>query len=151
MTKPKLLAGDNPQIPKGYGEASVAAFLDAVPDSGPGGWKNAACRKIDAVISREVPGVRKAVKWNTPMYAAPPDSPQAESRDHFFCSFHCFAKYVKVGFNRGKDLSPPPPEPSKSGAMRYYHVTEDDLGGEIAGGKFAQWVRQAAALPGEKM
>ena len=147
MTKPKLLSGDNPQIAKGYGDAKVAEFLAAVPKSGPGGWKHAACRAIDEVISREVPGVQKAVKWNTPMYAAP----DAESPDHFFCSFHCFTNYVKVGFNRGDDLSPPPPEGSKHGGMRYYHVTEADLEGEIADGKFADWVRQAAALPGDKM
>lgn len=145
--KPKLLSGGNPQMPKGYGDASVAAFLAAVPDTGPGGWKHEACRAIDAVISEHVPGVQKAVKWNTPMYAAP----DAESRDHFFCSFHCFTNYVKVGFNRGDDLSPPPPETSKHGGMRYYHVTKADLEGEIAGGEFAGWVRQAAALPGEKM
>ena len=147
MTEAKLLSGDNPKIPKGYGDEHVAAFLDAVPGTGLGGWKNAACRAIDEVISREVPGVRKAVKWNTPMYAAS----DADSRDHFFCSFHCFTKYVKVGFNRGDDLSPPPPEPSKHGGMRYYHVTEADLEGEIAQGSFAKWVRQAAKLPGEKM
>lgn len=119
MAKPKLLSGSNPQIPKGYDDGAVAAFLNAVPDSGQGGWKNAACRKIDEVISQEVPGVQKAVKWNTPMYAAP----DAETRDYFFCSFHCFTKYVKVGFNRGDDLSPPPPEHSKHGGMRYYNVT----------------------------
>lgn len=146
-----LLAGDNPQVPKGYGEAPVAAFLEAVPDSGPGGWKNAACRRIDALVSAEVPGVRKAVKWNTPMYAAPHDSPVAESPDHFFLTFHCFTGYVKVGFMRGAELSPPPPEGSKSNSVRYYHVGEDDFEGGGLGERFADWVRQAAALPGMKM
>ncbi len=139
----KLLSGDNPQIPLGYGDASVAAFLDAVPDSGPVGWKHAACRRIDAVVSAEVPGVQKALKWNSPLYAAP----DAESRDHFFLSFHCFAKYVKVSFFRGSDLTPPPPEASKVAGNRYLHVREGDELGE----QFADWVRQAAALPGLKM
>lgn len=141
--KPKLLAGDNPQIAKGYGDAKVAEFLDAVPDSGPGGWKHAACRAIDAVVAAEVPGVQKAVKWNTPMYAAP----DAESRDHVFLSFHCYDRYVKVSFPRGDDLSPKPPVGSKMGGVRYVHVEE----GEGPGEQFADWVRQAAALPGVKM
>ena len=109
MTKPKILSGGNPQIPKGYGEEAVQAFLDAVPATGPGGWKNAACRRIDSIVSAEVPGVQKAVKWNSPLYAAP----DAESRDHFFLSFHCFDKYVKVSFFRGGELDPPPEEKSK--------------------------------------
>jgi hypothetical protein len=143
MTKPILLSGDNPQIPKGYGDAPVAAWLAAVPDTGPGGWKHAACRRIDAVVSAAVPGVRKAVKWNSLFYAAP----VAETRDHFFVSFHCFARYLKVTFLRGADLSPPPPEGSKIAGVRYFHVREGDEIGE----QFADWVRQAAALPGVKM
>lgn len=143
MTKPRLLSGDNPQIPLGYGDAVVAAWLDAVPADGPGGWKHAACRAIDAAVSAAVPGVRKAVKWNSPLYAAP----DAESRDHFFLSFHCFARYVKVTFLRGDDLAPAPPEPSKVAGVRYLHVRE----GDPIGDRFADWVRQAAALPGVKM
>lgn len=141
--KTVLLSGDNPQVPKGYGDESVAMFLDAVPSTGPGGWKAAACRRIDAVIAQQVPGVQRAVKWNSPMYAAP----DAESRDHFFLNFHCFTNYVKVAFTRGADLSPPPPEGSKSGSVRYYHVGE----GDELDDQFADWVRQAAALPGVKM
>lgn len=132
--KPKLLSGGNPQIPKGYGEAPVQAWLDAVP-----GWKQAACRQIDAIVSAEVPGVRKAVKWNSPFYGTEPD--------HYFLSYHCFDFYVKVTFFRGAELAPPPAETSKYPLVRYHHVREGDALGE----RFAGWVRQAAALPGEKL
>ena len=138
-TESKILSGGNPQVPKGSGEKPVADFLDAVPDSGPGGWKHAACRRIDEVVSREVPGVMKAVKWNSPLYGC--------AEDQYFLSFHCFDKYVKVTFFRGAELDPPPKETSKYPAIRYHHVREGDELGE----QFAGWVRQAAAFPGEKM
>lgn len=139
MTQPKLLSGGNPQVPKAYGEEAVQAYLDAVPDSGPGGWKNAACRRIDAIVSAEVPGVCKATKWNTPLYGM--------EKDYWFLSFHCFTNYVKVTFFCGADLSPQPKETSKYPAIRHHHVHE----GEELGEEFASWVRQASKLPGEKM
>ena len=61
MAGPRLLSGGNPQIPKGYGEEPISAYLDAVP-----GWKQAVCRRIDTIVSEAVPDVRKAIKWNSP-------------------------------------------------------------------------------------
>ena len=130
----KLLSGGNPQIPKGYGEAPVRAYLDAVP-----GWKQAVCRRIDAIVGDAVPGVEKAVKWNTPFYGI--------DKDSWFLSFHCFERYVKVTFFRGTELDPPPAEVSKYPAVRYHHVHEGDELEE----QFTQWVKQASRLPGEKM
>lgn len=141
--KPILLSGDNPQIPLGYGEAPVAAFLAAVPDTGPGGWKHAACRRIDAIVSAEVPGVAKAVKWNSPFYG--PSDP--EQQGCWFLSFHCYDKYVKVRWHNGKLLAPLPPIDSPQGQTRYLKV----YGLEDLGEQFAEWVRQAAALPGERL
>lgn len=134
MAKPRLLSGGNPQIPKGYGEAQVRAYLDAVP-----GWKQDVCRAIDRIVSETVPGVCKAIKWNSPFYGM--------ERDCWFLSLHCFDKYVKVTFFRGSDLDPPPPEKSKYPAVRYFHVHR----GDELGKQFADWVRQAGKLPGEKM
>jgi hypothetical protein len=130
----KLLSGGNPQIPKGYGEEPIAAYLDAVP-----GWKQAACRQIDAIVTEQVPDVVKAVKWNSPMYGM--------EKDIWFLSFHCFDNYVKVTFFQGAQLDPPPRETSKYAAVRYHHVME----GDALGDQFASWVRQASKLPGEKM
>ena len=132
--KPKLLSGGNPQIPKGYGEGPIAAYLDAVP-----GWKQAVCRRIDAIVTEQVPSVVKAVKWNSPMYGM--------EKDCWFLSFHCYDKYVKVSFFQGARLDPPPKETSKYPAIRHHHVHEGDELGE----PFALWVRQASKLPGEKM
>jgi hypothetical protein len=143
MPTPHLLSGDNPQIPLGYGEAPVMAFLDAVPDTGPGGWKHAACRRIDAIVSQEVPGVSKAVKWNSPFYGV--------EQGCWFLSFHCFDAYVMVTFFQGAQLNPPPKEKSKTPAVRYHHVRDPALGGDDLGARFADWVRQAAALPGERL
>ena len=137
--KPTLLAGGNPQIPKGYGEAPVQAYLDAVPNTGPGGLRHAVCRRIDAIVSKAVPGVCEAVKWNSPLYGL--------EKDCWFLSFHCFDKYVKVTFFRGAELARPPKETSKYPQVRYHHVHEGDELGEQFGG----WLRQAAALPGERM
>jgi hypothetical protein len=139
MPTPILLAGGNPQIPMGFGEAPVAAFHAAVPATGSGGWKHAACRRIDAIVSREVPGVCKAVKWNSPFYGA--------EQGCWFLSFHCYDTYVKVRWHNGKLLTPMPPIDSPQGQTRYLKVyVEGDLGDQ-----FADWVRQAAVLPGERL
>lgn len=137
---PKLLSGGNPQIAKGYGDAPVQAYIAAMP-----GWKSDVWRRLDALIEREVPGVAKAVKWNSPLYGA---VGQGAEGAHWFLSIHCFDKYIKVAFFRGQSLNPVPPIASKSRDTRYFHIHED---APVDAAQFADWVRQAAALPGEKM
>ena len=94
-----LLSGGNPQIPKGYGDAPVQAYIAAMP-----GWKSAVGRRLDELITAAVPGVRKAVKWNSPMYGAP------EADSTYFLGLHVFAKYIKVAFFKGRNLKPLPPD-----------------------------------------
>ncbi len=132
---PVLLSGGNPQIAKGYGDAPVEAYLAAMP-----GWKQDVGRRIDALVTRAVPGVRKAVKWNSPFYGA--------GDEGWFLSFHCFAKYVKVAFFRGAALDPLPPEGSRQKDVRYLHLRE---GEPLDEARFTDWVRQASELPGERM
>lgn len=132
--KPKLLSGGNPQIAKSYGDAPVQAYIAAVPD-----WRRDVCKRLDAIISKTVPGVKKAVKWNSPFYGL--------QEDLWFASFHIFARYVKVTFFQGASLKPPPEGKSKYPAVRYYDIHE----GELDEKQFAAWVKQAAKLPGEKM
>ena len=133
--KPAVLAGGNPQIPKADGDAPVQAYIAAMP-----GWKREVGRRLDALIARTVPNVRKAVKWNSPFYGV--------EDKVWFLSFHCFTKYVKVAFFRGASLRPLPPGASKQKHVRYLDIYEDD---QIDEAQFAAWVKQAAALPGEKM
>jgi hypothetical protein len=133
--KAKLLAGGNPQVAKGEGDGPVQAYIAAVP----AGWKQDVCRKVDALITRTVPGARKAVKWNSPFYGAiAPDT-------GWFLSFHCFSKYVKVAFFKGAQLKPLPPGASSSDAVRYLDIYEND---EIDEKQLAAWIKQAAKLPG---
>jgi len=129
--KPRLLAGGNPQIAKGEGEAPVEAYIAAMP-----GWKREVGRRLDALITRAVPGVRKAVKWNSPFYGV-------EGRG-WFLSLHCFTSYIKVAFFRGTSLRPVPPGDSKHAEVRYLDLHE----GELDEAQFGAWVEQAAALPG---
>ena len=133
--KPKLLSGENPQIAKGYGDAPVRAYIAAVP-----GWKRDVARRVDAIVSRTVPGVRKAVKWNSPLYGV-----EAQT---WFLSMHCFTSYVKVAFFRGASLSPLPPGESKQKHVRYLDIHEHDALDEA---QLAAWVKHASELPGEKM
>ncbi|PZT11130.1 DUF1801 domain-containing protein [Stenotrophomonas maltophilia] len=135
-TAPTLLSGGNPQIAKGEGDAPVQAYIAAMPD-----LKRPIGARLDALIEQAVPGVHKAVKWNSPMYAVAPG-------EGWFLSFHCFARYIKVAFFRGTALVPVPPEPSRSADTRYLHIPQDGLRDEA---QFLDWVRQAAALPGERM
>jgi hypothetical protein len=130
-SKPKLLAGGNPQIAKADGDAPVQAYITAIP-----GWKRDVAKRLDAIIVRSVPRVRKAVKWNSPFYGV-------EGRG-WFLSYHCFAKYVKVCFFNGASLLPLPPGTSTQKDVRYYDVHEDDLDEK----QFAAWVKQASRLPG---
>lgn len=133
--QPVLLSGGNPQIAKGYGDGPVQAYIAAMP-----GWKSALGARLDALVTSAVPGVRKAVKWNSPLYGM--------EDDYWFLGIHVFTRYVKVAFFRGASLDPVPPGPSKQKDVRYLDIREDD---ELDEAQFSAWVKQAAALPGEKM
>jgi hypothetical protein len=130
--KPTLLAGGNPQIAKGEGAAPVRAYLEAMP-----GWKGGVGRRLDALVTRTVRGVRKAVKWNSPFYGI--------EGQGWFLSFHAFTNYVKVTFFRGTSLRPVPPGESKHKEVRYLDIREND---QVDQKQLAAWVRQASALPG---
>ena len=131
----KLLSGGNPQIAKGYGDAPVQAYIAAMP-----GWKQALGRRLDELITNALPGVSKAVKWNSPFYGV--------EEGVWFMSFHCFAKYVKVAFFRGASLRPIPPGESKQKEVRYLDIREHD---ELDEAQLTAWVKQASKLPGERM
>lgn len=134
-SKPKLLSGGNPQIAKGYGNAPVKAYIAAMP-----GWKSAVGHRLDALITRTVPGVHKAVKYNSPLYGI--------EGQGWFLSFHVFTNYVKVAFFRGTSLRPVPPGTSKQKDVRYLDIDEDD---KLDEAQFTAWVKQASQLPGVKM
>lgn len=129
---PKLLAGGNPQIAKADGDAPVQAYIAAMP-----GWKRDVGRRLDALVVRTVPGVRKAVKWNSPFYGM-------EGKG-WFLSYHCFTKYVKVTFFNGAALTPVPPGASKHDDVRYLDIREDE---DFDEAQFTTWVKQASRLPG---
>jgi hypothetical protein len=130
--KPTLLAGGNPQIAKAEGDAPVQAYIAAMP-----GWKRDVGRRLDALIERTVPGVRKAVKWNSPFYGV--------EGQGWFLSFHVFTRYVKVTFFDGASLDPVPPGESKQKEVRYLDIHEDD---EVDEKLLASWIRQASEIPG---
>jgi hypothetical protein len=133
--KPVLLSGGNPQIAKAYGDAPVQAYIAAMP-----GWKSDVGRRLDALIERTVPGVHKAVKWNSPLYGI--------AGNGWFLGVHVFTRYVKVAFFRGASLRPVPPGESKQKDVRYLDIQEDD---QIDEAQLAAWVKQASRLPGERM
>ena len=132
VAKPALLAGGNPQIAKADGDVPVQAYIAAMP-----GWKRDVGRRLDALIVRTVPGVRKAVKWNSPFYGI--------DGQGWLLSFHCFTRYVKVAFFRATSLRPLPPGESKQKDVRYLDIHEDD---PIDEARLAAWVKQASRLPG---
>ena len=127
-----LLSGGNPQIAKADGDLPVQAYIAAMP-----GWKRELGKRLDALIVRSVPNVRKAVKWNSPFYGI--------EGNGWFLSFHVFTRYVKLTFFRGASLQPLPPGGSKHKDVRYFDIHEDD---ELDEAQLASWLKQAAALPG---
>ncbi len=128
---PKLLSGGNPQIAKADGDAPVQAYIAAMPD-----WKRGVGERLDALIAQAVPGVRRAVKWNSPFYGAP-------GQPGWFASFHTFDKFVKLTFFKGTSLKPPPGGGASEEA-RWVNIHEDDLDEK----QVVKWIRQAAKLPG---
>jgi len=130
--KPRLLSGGNPQIAKADGDAPVQAYITAMP-----GWKRDVGRQLDALITQAVPGVRKAVRWNSLFYGV-------EGKG-WFLGMHCVTKYVKVAFFEGALLRPVPPVTSAQSKVRYFHVHEGDTINER---QFTAWVKQASKLPG---
>ena len=131
-TKTKLLSGGNPQIAKGDGDVPVQAYINAMP-----GWKREVGKQLDALIMKAAPKAQKAVKWNSPFYGT--------EGLGWFLSFHCFDKYIKVGFFSGALLSPLPPVASKGKDVRYVHIKEDE---PIDEKQLTKWVKQASKLPG---
>lgn len=129
-----LLSGGNPQIAKADGDEPVQAYIAAMP-----GWKQEVGKRLDALVERTIPGVRKAVRWNTPFYGV-------EGKG-WFLAFHCITRYIKVTFFRGTSLSPVPPVESKNAGTRYFHIHEGDSFDEQL---LTSWIRQAAELPGEE-
>ena len=134
-SRPVLLSGGNPQIAKGYGDAPVQAYIAAMPE-----WKSAVGAQLDRIIMAEVPAVQKAVKWNSPFYGL--------EGQGWFLSFHCFTRYIKVTFFRGTSLEPVPAGKSKHPEVRYLDIHQEPGLDEA---QFADWVRQASRLPGEKL
>jgi hypothetical protein len=132
--EPELLAGGNPRIAKGEGDGPIQAYIAAMP-----GWKQAVGVRLDALITQAVPGVRKAVKWNSPFYGA--------DEGGWFLSFHCYAQYIKVAFFQGAGLAPQPPGKSKKASVRYLDIRE----GALDEAQFSAWVAQASQLPGERL
>jgi hypothetical protein len=132
---PVLLSGGNPQIAKGDGDEPVQAYIAAMPD-----WKREIGEQLDALITKVVPGVRKAVRWNSPFYGI--------EGQGWFLSFHCFTKYVKVTFLNGASLTPPPPIASKHPAVRYAHLAE---GEPLDEARFRRWIERAASIPGDPL
>jgi hypothetical protein len=130
-----LLSGGNPQIAKAYGDAPVQAYIAAMP-----GWKSNVGHRLDALITSTVPGVHKAVKYNSPLYGI--------EGQGWFLSLHVFTNYVKVAFFHGASLRPVPPGKSKQKEVRYLDIHEDD---KLDEKQFSTWVKQASQLPGEKL
>ncbi len=125
--RPVLLSGGNPQIAKGHGDAPVQAYIEAMP-----GWKRDVARRVDAVITRTVPDVHKAVKWNSPFYGI--------DGQGWFATVHALTKYVKVTFFQGAALRPVPPGSGKDPDARWIDIHE----GELDEAQLAKWAKQAA-------
>lgn len=134
-SKPKLLSGGNPQIPKGEGDGPVQAYIAAMP-----GWKSDLGKRLDGLIVDTVPDVHKAVKWNQPFYG--------HVDEGWFMAFRCYTKYVQIQFFKGTSLDPAPPKASKHKEVRYLDIHEDD---DLDEKQLRSWIKQASELPGKEM
>lgn len=129
-TKPVLLSGGNPQIAKADGDAPVQEYIKAMPE-----WKQGIGRKLDKLVEKHVPNVKKAVRWNSPFYGV-------EGKG-WFMSFHVFTRYVKVTFFNGVSLDPPPAG-GKDPKARWVDIHEDDFDEK----QMVKWIEQSSRIPG---
>lgn len=118
-------------LKKAEGEAPVRAYFTKVSPE-----HRAIGLKLDTIIDRHVPGVRRALKWSTPLWGI-------EGRG-WFCAFGSFKNYAKVNFFKGAALRPPPPE-GEGKEMRGINIASL---AEFDDAKMTSWVRQAARIPG---
>jgi hypothetical protein len=132
--EPRLLSSGNPQIAKGDGDAPVKAYIAAMP-----GWKSEVGRRVDCAVEHVFPDVRKAVRWNTPLYG---------KEDGWFLAMYCYKRYVQLTFMRGTSLTPVPPKASKVEGTCYFDIHEGDAWDEA---RVADWVEQAIKLPGVQL
>lgn len=132
--KPRLSSCGNPYIEKGDGDEVVQAYIAAMPE-----WKSAVGERIDAIVEKVFPDVRKQVRWNTPFYG---------KEDGWFLAMYCYRKYVQITFLSGALLDPMPPKASKVGDTRYWEIHEDD---DFDEEQLADWVRQSLKLDGHKL
>ena len=102
MAEPRLLSGGNPQIAMGYGDAPVQAYIAAMP-----GWKRAVGQRLDQVIGRAVPGVVKAVKWNSPLYGV--------AGQGWFLAVRCFTPLCQSDIFQRQAAAPGSARRSKGG------------------------------------
>ena len=123
--------GGTSQISKADDDAPVQAYNAAMPS-----WKSDVGRPPRRPHLRPVPNVRKAVRWNSLWYGM--------EGEGWFVSYQVFTRYVKVTFLNGASLSPIPPGSGKDKGSRWVDIYEDKLYEE----QLAEWIRQAAALPG---
>jgi hypothetical protein len=129
---PKLLSRGQLSIVNGEGDAAVQAYIAVMP-----GWRADVCRRLDRIVTRTAPDLRKAVKWDAPIYG------RAGGRS-WFLSITGYENLVRVAFFDGAVLRPPPLGTTKIRDVRYYDIRE----GGLDEAQFAGWVEQAAVLPG---
>lgn len=128
----RLLSGGNPQIPKGDGDEPVQQYIAAMP-----GWKHDIGRRLDALIVRDIPHVKKAVRWNSPFYGI--------EGQGWLVSFHVLTRYVQVNFFCGSSLQPEPPGSGKDPKARWLNIYE---GEDLDENQLSDWLQQASKLSG---
>ena len=128
----KLLSGGNPQIPKGDGDAPVQQYIAAMP-----GWKCEVGRQLDKLIETNIPGIRKAVRWNSPFFGT--------EELGWLVSFHVLTCHVQVNFFAGASLKPVPPGSGKDPNARWINISEEQPFDQQ---QMADWLQQAEKLPG---
>ena len=118
-------------LPKSDGDAGVKAFIASLEP-----WQAAIATRVDALVAKHVPGVRRAIRWRCPFYGI-------EERG-WFLAFAAFQHHIKFSFFKGASLKPAPPI-GKFKDVRSLDVRESDRLDEK---QFANWLKQAAAIPG---
>jgi hypothetical protein len=118
-------------LPRSDGDSGVQAYIASMEP-----WQAAIARRVDALVVKRVPGVRKAVRWHCPFYGV--------EGQGWFLAFSAFQRHVKFSFFKGASLEPVPP------IGRYKDVRSLDLreSDELDERQLGTWIEQAASIPG---
>ena len=132
-TLPAAMTGRASTAKAAVGDKPVFAYISSLPQP-----QRSIAERVDALTAETLPGLQRSVKWGMAWYGV---------GDGWCFSCGGFAGHVKLTFGRGTSLTPVPPV-TPIGMGKDSRGVDLETVDDLDERKVAEWMRQAAALPG---